>query len=35
MLLIDTVKVGREGGVLLTEGCKKLNDIVMDLVGWA
>lgn len=31
LLLSDTLKIGQEGAVVLTEGCTKLKDVVMEL----
>jgi hypothetical protein len=31
LLLTDTIKVGKDASVILTEGVSKLRDVVMDL----
>jgi nucleosome binding factor SPN SPT16 subunit len=31
LLISDTVKIGLEGAAVLTEGCTKLKDVVMEL----
>lgn len=31
LLLSDTVKIGQNGAVVLTEGCTRLSDVVMDM----
>jgi hypothetical protein len=31
LLLTDTVKVGKDSAVVLTDGCSKLKDVVMDM----
>ena len=31
LLLSDTIKVGKEGSTVLTDGCTKLKDVVMEL----
>ena len=31
LLLSDTIKIGKEGSTVLTDGCTKLKDVVMEL----